>query len=99
MPRKFLRRVEIAFPIEDPILRDEIINEVSPSFVDDRVKARELQADGSYLRLHSPKGEPRRQAQLHFRERSRGQARKLAEAQRKPLIQLSPITIRPKERL
>ncbi|MEP6810762.1 MAG: polyphosphate kinase 1, partial [Chthoniobacterales bacterium] len=98
MPRNFVRRVEIAFPIEDPTLRDEIINEVLPSFVNDRVKARELQADGSYLRLQSPEGEPRRQAQLHFRERSRGQARKLAEAQRTPLIQLSPITTRPKER-
>src|SRR5881398_4070094 len=52
MPRNFVRRVEIAFPIEDPLLRDEIINEVLPRFLNDRVKARELQPDGSYLRLH-----------------------------------------------
>ena len=32
MPRNFFRRVEIAFPIEDPALRDEIINEVLPRF-------------------------------------------------------------------
>ena len=98
MPRNFIRRVEIAFPIEEPTLRDEIINEVLPRFVNDRVKARELQADGTYVRLQSAEGQPRSQAQLHFRERSRGQARKLAEAQRVPGIQLAPIVTRPKER-
>ena len=98
MPRNFIRRVEIAFPIEEPTLRDEIVNEVLPRFVNDRVKARELQADGSYVRLHSAEGEPRSQAQLHFRERSRGQARKLAEAQRVPGIQLAPIVTRPNAR-
>ncbi|HMJ07018.1 MAG TPA: polyphosphate kinase 1, partial [Chthoniobacterales bacterium] len=56
MPRNFVRRVEIAFPIEDPILRDEIIHEVLPRFVNDRVKARELQADGTYLRLQGTEG-------------------------------------------
>ena len=78
-------------------LRDEVINEVLPRFVHDRVKARELQADGSYVRLQGTEGQPRSQAQLHFRERSRGQARQLAEAQRVPLIQLAPITTRPGE--
>ncbi len=96
MPRNFVRRVEIAFPIEDPVLRDELINEVLPSFVNDRVKARELQADGTYLRLQSEEGKPRSQAQLHFRERSRGQARKLAEAQRGSAVSLLPITTRPR---
>jgi len=41
--RNFLRRVEVAFPIENPALRDEIVNGVLPKFVHDRVKARELQ--------------------------------------------------------
>ncbi len=98
MPRNFIRRVELGFPIEDPVLRDEIINEVLPRFVNDRVKARELQADGTYVRLQSPEGQPRSQAQLHFRERSRGQARKLAETQRVPAARLAPIATRPKER-
>ncbi len=97
MPRNFVRRVEIAFPIEDPTLLDEIINDVLPRFVNDRVKARELEADGTYTRVRIPEGQPRSQAQLHFRERSRGQARKLAESQRTPAIQLAPIT-QPKER-
>src|SRR5436853_5209996 len=42
MPRNFFRRVEIAFPIQQPDLRDKIINEVLPKFLHDRVKAREL---------------------------------------------------------
>jgi hypothetical protein len=37
------------------------------------------------------------QAQLHFRERSRGQARKLAESQKAPTIKLTPITTARKE--
>src|SRR5213082_3195367 len=68
MPRNFLRRVEVAFPIETPPLRDHIINEVLPRFLNDRVKARELQPDGSYRRLKPEGPEPRLQAQSHFRE-------------------------------
>ena len=97
MPRNFIRRVEIAFPLEDPVLRDEIINEVLPRFLNDHVKARELQADGSYVRLRGAEGIPRTQAQLHFRERSRKQARKLAESQNAPSVKLAPMS-RPKER-
>ena len=52
---KFLRRVEIAFPIEDPASARRIINEVLPRFLNDHVKARELQPDGTYRRL-KPEG-------------------------------------------
>jgi len=71
MPRNFYRRVEIAFPVEVPRLRDEIINDILPAFLKDRVKARELQPDGSYLRLKPVPGEEHSQAQLFFRERAR----------------------------
>ena len=97
MPRNFIRRVELAFPILDPELCDEIVDEVLPRFLNDHVKARELQADGSYIRLRGKEGEPRLQAQLHFRERSRKQAGKLAESE-KPGPKLSPITTARKER-
>ena len=63
-----------------------------PSFLNDHVKARELQADGTYVRLKPEEGAPRSQAQLHFRERSRKQARKLAESEVAPMGKLSPIT-------
>jgi polyphosphate kinase len=98
MPRNFLRRVEIAFPIEDPALRDEMVNEVLPNFLNDHVKARELQSDGTYLRLHPQEGEPRSQAQLQFRERSRRQARTLAESQVTAAGKLTPITTARAER-
>jgi polyphosphate kinase len=71
MPRNFYRRVEIAFPIDSPKLRDEIINEILPAFLKDKVKARELQPDGKYIRLKPAPGEKHSQAQLFFRERSR----------------------------
>src|SRR5213079_454733 len=91
MPRNFVRRVEIAFPIEDPLLRDEIINEVLPRFLNDQVKARELQPDGSYVRLQPAEGAARSQAQLHFRERSRQARKAAAELQAASGVKLIPI--------
>ncbi|MEO7167489.1 MAG: polyphosphate kinase 1 [Chthoniobacterales bacterium] len=98
MPRNFYRRVEIAFPIEAPAVRDEIINEVLPRFLTDYGKARELQPDGSYVRLKPEEGAPRSQAQLQFREHSRRQAKKLAEKQRAAKMRLSPIKKLPNDR-
>jgi polyphosphate kinase len=71
MPRNFYRRVEVAFPIVDEKLRDEIIDEILPAFLDDRVKARALMPDGSYIRLKPEPHEHPSQAQLFFRTRSR----------------------------
>ncbi|MEO6870859.1 MAG: polyphosphate kinase 1 [Chthoniobacterales bacterium] len=98
MPRNFYRRVEIAFPIEAPEIRDELIHEVLPRFLHDHGKARELQADGTYVRLKPAEGEAPEQAQLQFREHSRRQAKKLAEKQRRGKMRLSPIKNPPKER-
>ena len=71
MPRNFYRRVEVAFPVENPALRDEIVKDILPAFLNDHVKARELCADGSYVRLRPESGEKPSQAQLYFRERAR----------------------------
>ena len=97
MPRNFIRRVEIAYPIEDPTLRNELINQVLPCFLNDCVKARELQADGSYVRVRPADGKDTTQAQLFFRESSRRQARQLAETSKAKAVRLLPITTR-KER-
>jgi polyphosphate kinase len=91
MPRNFYRRIEIAFPVSAPPLRDEIVNEVIPSYLNDLVKARELQPDGSYVRLHPTEGKPRWQAQLHFRERSREARKAAAESQAKAGLKLTPL--------
>ena len=94
MPRNFLRRVEVAFPIETPQLRNLIINEVLPRFLNDRVKARELQPDGSYRRLKPEGPEPREQAQWHFREVSRERAKRQGKKPA-PADKLIPITVAP----
>jgi polyphosphate kinase len=83
MPRNFFRRIELAFPVENPASRDQIINEVLPSFLHDRVKARELLPDGTYRRLKPEGTEPRAQAQWHFREVSRERAKKMTGSRKK----------------
>jgi polyphosphate kinase len=91
MPRNFYRRVEIAFPIDAPALREEMVNDILPSLLNDQVKARELQPDGSYVRLRPAEGATRSQAQLHFRERSRQARKAAAELQATSGAKLIPI--------
>jgi polyphosphate kinase len=94
MPRNFYRRIELAFPIETPALRDQIINDVIPAFLNDRVKARELQPDGTYRRLTPEGEEPRRQAQWQFREVSRERMKKLGGSTKKTRAdRLVPIAV------
>lgn len=95
MPRNFLRRVEVAFPVESPPLRDHIVKEVLPRFLTDRVKARELQPEGSYRRLKPEGLEERSQAQWHFREVSRERAKKLRGKKPPTADKLIPITVVP----
>jgi polyphosphate kinase len=51
MPRNFQRRVEALFPIEQPELRDRLVNEVLGAALHDNVNARALQPDGTYVRV------------------------------------------------
>jgi polyphosphate kinase len=95
MPRNFVRRIELAFPIEDPELRKQLVEEVLPRFLDDRVKARELQPDGWYRRLKPEGKEPRSQAQWQFRERTRERAKKLGRKKVPRAENLIPITVAP----
>jgi polyphosphate kinase len=94
MPRNFYRRIELAFPIETPALRDQVIHDVIPAFLNDRVKARELQPDGTYRRLKPEGAEPRRQAQWQFREVSRERMKKLSGSSKKARAdRLVPIAV------
>src|SRR5437016_11684247 len=94
MPRNFFRRIEVAFPLETPALRNQIINDVIPTFLHDRVKARELQPDGTYRRLKPEGPEPSRQAQWQFREVSRERTKKLGGSKKKPRAdRLVPIAV------
>src|SRR5437588_12036064 len=91
MPRNFYRRVEIAFPIDAPALREEMVNDILPSLLNEKVKARELQPDGSYVRLQPAEGAARSQAQLHFRERSSEARKAAAELRTKSGAKLIPL--------
>jgi polyphosphate kinase len=59
MPRNIDRRVEILFPIENPLLRQELVENVLQVYLRDTVKGRWLQPDGSYQRagLRAAEGE------------------------------------------
>jgi polyphosphate kinase len=50
MPRNLHERVEVVFPIRDPLLRDRIRHEILAAYLADNVKARILQRDGNYVR-------------------------------------------------
>ena len=48
MPRNIDRRVEVLFPIEDPEMRTEIVENILSVCLNDTAKSYELQADGRY---------------------------------------------------
>ncbi len=58
MPRNLHERVEAAFPIEDPLLQQRLRHEILAAYLADNVKARSLNADGSYSRAgEGPEGQ------------------------------------------
>lgn len=57
MPRNFLRRVEVMFPVEDPVLRSRILEEIVPAYLQDNISARLLRSDGTYHRCQPAHGE------------------------------------------
>ncbi len=58
MDRNLSRRVEVVFPVEQPELRQRLIDEVLTLGLADTAKARELLPDGTYRRVKPADGEP-----------------------------------------
>ncbi len=58
MPRNLNRRVEVLFPVEDRQMVRHLHDDILATYLADNVKAREMQADGSYLRRPARPGEP-----------------------------------------
>ena len=56
MPRNLDRRVEILFPVENPKLIRQLRDQVLAVYLADNVKARQMQADGTYLRVKPQEG-------------------------------------------
>jgi polyphosphate kinase len=53
MPRNLYRRVEVVFPVSDPRLSNFLRDDVLKTYLADRVKAREMQPDGQYIRAQA----------------------------------------------
>jgi polyphosphate kinase len=71
MPRNFIRRVEVMFPIDDESLRDRLIDEILAISREDNMKARMLLPDGTYQRVRPENGDPPRRSQHRFIELAR----------------------------
>jgi polyphosphate kinase len=57
MGRNLDRRVEILFPVLDPRLIRQVKTEVLDTCLEDTVKARIMQADGTWRRAEAPRGQ------------------------------------------
>jgi polyphosphate kinase len=79
MPRNFFRRIEVMFPVEDPRLKSRLTEELLQVVLSDNVKARQLQPDGSYVRLAPAEGEARVRSQTIFQALARESAREAGE--------------------
>lgn len=55
MPRNLNQRVEVLFPIEDKNIVKEIVENILHTYLADNLKARQMNPDGSYRRLHPGK--------------------------------------------
>jgi len=78
MPRNFVRRIEVMFPIDDETLRERILKEILGTQLADNVRARMLQPDGSYVRVVAAKAEPRVRSQERFVALARKRSQEIA---------------------
>jgi polyphosphate kinase len=74
MNRNMLRRIELAWPVTDPVIRQRIIDECLVAYLHDGVDAWDLQANGTYTHVKSSRGHGAQAALM---------ARYMAAAQRK----------------
>ena len=94
MPRNFFRRIEIAFPVEDGVLRERLTSEILSVALADNTKARILNSDGSYRRAATARGTKARRSQFEFialaRAEAKDQAKRRQPKPRYPRVQLAP---------
>ena len=62
MDRNLLRRVEIAFPVRDPMLRRRVIDEAIVEHLKDNASAWQMDSEGRYTKAR-PRGRVRRVSQ------------------------------------
>jgi polyphosphate kinase len=69
MTRNLYERCEVVFPVVDPALKRRLHDEILGSYLNDNLKARLMNPDGTYQR--APKSTPALSAQLHLMDLSR----------------------------
>ncbi len=80
MPRNFFRRIEVMFPVLDPVLKARIVEEILEMVLADNVKARLLRADGTYARVERGPDEAPVRSQLVLQGLARRASRPSGEA-------------------
>jgi polyphosphate kinase len=69
MPRNLSRRVETMFPVEEHALKQRVIEALELKLAEN-VRARELMADGTYVRVRRRRGQRRVDSQAVFQQRA-----------------------------
>lgn len=76
MPRNLNQRVEVLFPVEDRSMINHIRVNILQPYLEDNIKARIMNSDGSYTRIHPEKGqEPVNVQSLFLAQRKKGNGR------------------------
>jgi len=65
MYRNLSRRVELVFPVKETAARERL-KVILDAYLRDNVNAREVRADGTYVRVKAAETEKRRDAQMEF---------------------------------
>lgn len=74
MPRNFFGRIEAVFPVQNPAIRDRIVDELLSIYLKDDVRARILQSDGAWIRSRPPAGVDGTRAQFELLKLARARA-------------------------
>jgi polyphosphate kinase len=95
MPRNLRKRVEVLFPIDDPLLRRRLRSQILSLYLADTAKARLLNADGGEQRIEPAPGEAPLNAQESFMRLARGESVDFADAfadgaERAPSVEIAP---------
>ena len=69
MDRNFFKRVEVCFPVEDEVLKKQIIKDGLMVYLSDNTQAWQLLPDGSYKRLTPASNQKERLAQISLLEK------------------------------
>jgi len=56
MPRNLYERVEVMFPLKDPLARERVRQEILDAYLADNLKSRILRKDGTYVRSWQAEG-------------------------------------------